>query len=112
MTTYENCSEDTDLTSVAILDSIFEMEQVVVILDKEGIPWQVIEHDDILMKNFSNNIGHSTLLVEVGKEEKAIAFLKKFRDENLKGHECSECELWLGPNIDTCPGCGTEQETE
>jgi hypothetical protein len=106
MASYENCSSDTELVSVATLGSIFEMEQVVVMLDENKIPWQVVEHDDIIMKNFSGNIGHSTLLVESGKEKESLELLRIHRRKQIEGHECSGCGLWLGPTVESCPACG------
>lgn len=108
MSILQNNPKDVDLSTISTLDSIFEMEQFVVILDENSIPWKVVEHDDILLKSYSGNIGHSTLLVETGKEKESLKLLKKFRQKQAEGKECSECGLWLGPMIKVCPACKTE----
>ena len=105
MTTYENNTADADLTPAATLDSIFEMEQLVEILDQHTIPWRVVEHGDIIFKSFSGNIGHATLWVEKNQENKAKQLLVSFRQEQAKGHECERCGLMLGPDVERCPAC-------
>lgn len=111
MASYENCPPDTALTSVATLESIFEMEQIVVRLDEAGIPWKVVEHNDIILKNFSDNLGHSTLFVETGREKEGLDLLLEHRKQQLEGRECPKCTLWLGPSVNICPACNTDLMT-
>ncbi len=105
MTTYEHCPPDTELLPVMTLDSIFEMEQVVEILEIEGIPWKVVQADDILLKSFSANLGLGVLWVPKGLEEKALGLLEEFRANQAKGRECESCGLWLGSGVERCPAC-------
>lgn len=109
MASYENCPEDVELVSVATLESIFEMEQVVVRLDASGIPWRVVEHDSKIFKSLSANLGHSTLYVAKGREEEALELLLAHRKQQLEGRECPGCKLWLGPSVDICPACGVSE---
>jgi len=81
MSILQNNPKDVDLSTISTLDSIFEMEQFVVILDENSIPWKVVEHDDILLKSYSGNIGHSTLLVETGKEKESFIILNKLAQQ-------------------------------
>ncbi len=111
MASYENCPEDVDLVSVATLESIFEMEQLVIRLDANGIPWRVVEHDSKIFKSLSANLGHSTLYVAKGREEEALELLLAHRKQQLEGHECPGCKLWLGPSVDICPACGVSDGT-
>ncbi|MBN2724803.1 MAG: hypothetical protein JXR95_12090 [Deltaproteobacteria bacterium] len=111
MASYENCPPDTSLTSIATLESIFEMEQLVIRLDNANIPWKVVEHTDIILKSFSDNLGHSTLLVESGKEKEALEILIEHRKQQLEGRECPGCTLWLGPTVNICPACNTDVVT-
>jgi hypothetical protein len=106
MASYENCPEDVELVSIATLESIFEMEQVVVRLDANGIPWRVVENDSMNFKDLATNLGHSTLYVAKGREQEALDLLLAHRKQQIEGHECPGCKLWLGPSVDICPACG------
>ncbi len=108
MASFENCPPDVELVSVATLESIFEMEQLVVRLDAHEIPWRVVEHDSKLFKSLSGSLGHATLYVAVGQEEEALELLIAHRKQQLEGKECPSCKLWLGPSVDVCPACGTD----
>ncbi len=110
MASFENCPPDVELVSVATLESIFEMEQVVVRLDEQKIPWRVVEHDSKLFKSLSGSLGHATLYVETGRESEAIELLVAHRKQQLEGRECPGCKLWLGPSVDVCPACGTDYQ--
>ncbi|MBU1239624.1 hypothetical protein KKF84_18965 [Myxococcota bacterium] len=105
MASYENCPPQTDLVPVIKLESIFEMEQIVEILDQQMIPWKVIQADDILQKSFASNIGYSTLWVEKGQEKVALEIVKTHRENQARGHECESCGLSLGADVDQCPVC-------
>mgnify|MGYP001267714290 CR=1 FL=1 len=109
MASFENCPPDVELVTCATLESIFEMEQLAVVLDDKNIPWKVVEHGDILLKDFSGNLGHSTLLVEKGKEDMALELLRIHRKQMTEGKECWNCSLWLGPSVENCPACGADQ---
>jgi hypothetical protein len=111
MASFENCPPDVELVSVATLESIFEMEQVVVRLDEQKIPWRVVEHDSKLFKSLSGSLGHATLYVETGRESEAVELLVAHRKQQLEGRECPGCKLWLGPSVDVCPACGTDYQT-
>jgi len=110
MASFENCPPDVELVSVATLESIFEMEQVVVRLDEQKIPWRGVEHDSKLFKSLSGSLGHATLYVETGRETEAIELLVAHRKQQLEGRECPGCKLWLGPSVDVCPACGTDYQ--
>jgi len=110
MASFENCPPDVELVSVATLESIFEMEQVVVRLDENQIPWRVVEHDSKLFKSLSGNLGHATLYVETGREAEAVELVVAHRKQQLEGRECPGCKLWLGPSVDVCPACGTDYQ--
>jgi hypothetical protein len=114
MKSYENCPEGISLVSVAILESIFEMELLVVSLDENEIPWKVIEHASsvFILNNISGSLGHSTLYVQDGKEKMALDLLKKQRIEQTQGKECKHCGLWLGPNVILCPACKNDQQIQ
>lgn len=111
MASFENCPPDVELVSVATLESIFEMEQVVVRLDESQIPWRVVEHDSKLFKSLSGNLGHATLYVETGREAEAVELLVAHRKQQLEGRECPGCKLWLGPSVEVCPACGTDYQS-
>lgn len=109
MASYENCPENVELISIATLESVFEMEQVVIRLDANGIPWRVVENDSMLFKDLAANLGHSTLYVAKGREQDALDLLLAHRKQQLEGRECPSCKLWLGPSVDICPACGVSQ---
>ncbi len=111
MASFENCPPDVELVSVATLESIFEMEQLVVRLDESQIPWRVVEHDSKLFKSLSGNLGHATLYVQTGKESEALELLVAHRKQQLEGRECPGCKLWLGPSVEVCPACGTDYQS-
>lgn len=110
MASYENCPEDVELVSVATLESVFEMEQVVVRLDANGIFWRVVENDSMILKDLSSNLGYSTLYVAKGREQEALDLLLAHRKQQIEGHECPGCKLWLGPSVDICPACGMSDD--